>query len=527
MLRVEGAGVLAVNGIFAPDGHANGKQRWRHSSVDVWLRVGSDGRWCIVNNPNGEAFGGRAKEYYYNTGSDSACWEKRQFALDQDGREPLPTVSVVVEESSSIPWPLSKMRRVLSTSASAPLGPAVILTTGGMNPVHLGHVQLLHQARFRLEREGYVVTGMWLSPSHDRYLLPKAKSLGTIGLSAGFRLEVARQATEDDPLIAVGAWESQQPGQWPDFPIVTLELENELAKFDPRPVVFYACGTDHAQKCSLYHGMSLGTVGIVVVPRSGDIAQQENPERRVFVAEPAAGEVASFSSTRVRAAIAANDYDSVAQCMSGKAAALLLRPSLETYSAFASDFAQLGVSMPTPRRRQIYISLSSIFRMWNLHGEALLSKIPDDALFFFGSKRSWVFPADQAEDMESRKENANYTKPVYQQIRSLILQKELRNQVFFLKPPGFVYNGDLFHGDPAAFSRASEWLVQHLDPMTDKPFSPLLLNADWWKTVFIPANAAFERNVDCIIKNFQCGAHDYGPVKELLHQANPNLEPIM
>lgn len=85
------------------------------------------------------------------------------------------------------------------------------------------------------------VIGMWLSPSHDDYLLPKAKALGTIGLSAGFRLEVARQATADDPLIAVGAWESQQPGypsQWPDFPIVTLELENALAKFDPRPVVF-------------------------------------------------------------------------------------------------------------------------------------------------------------------------------------------------------------------------------------------------------------------------------------------------
>ena len=94
-----------------------------------------------------------------------------------------------------------------------------------MNPVHRGHVAMLHQAAARLELEGYAVLGGWLSPSHDAYLQPKARHLNTIGLSAAFRLEAARLTLSEDSLVEVGHWEASQPGHWPDFPVVCAALQ--------------------------------------------------------------------------------------------------------------------------------------------------------------------------------------------------------------------------------------------------------------------------------------------------------------
>ena len=193
------------------------------------------------------------------------------------------------------------------------------------------------------------MVGGWLSPSHDAYLQPKAAALGTIGLSAGFRLEVARRALADDTLIAAASWEADQ--EWfVDFDTVTDALRSTVADGPlmgdalgglPTPSVFYCCGTDHAERCGLYQGMN-----VVVVPRAGEQAGAENPARSVFVAEPAAGELAAFSSTKVRAAIAAEDSEYVESALSAAAAAFLLRPSLEEYERFDEDYAQLGVARP-------------------------------------------------------------------------------------------------------------------------------------------------------------------------------------
>mmetsp|Transcript_63572 Transcript_63572/g.196879 ORF Transcript_63572/g.196879 Transcript_63572/m.196879 type:complete len:199 (+) Transcript_63572:70-666(+) len=189
----------------------------------------------------------------------------------------------------------------------------------------------------------------------------------------------------------------------------------------------------------------------------------------------------------------------------------------------ASDVAA-GAAEDTGCRRQIFISLSSLLHMWDREGDALLSRIPEDALLFFGSKRSWVFPETVAESEESRAENPKYTSEKYQKIRDFILQKEARNEVFFLKPPGFQYNGDLYHGDPEAFPSASAWIQLHEDPATGKPFLPLLLDPAWWKSSFKPESARYTRHVGTIVKNFLNGAHDYAPVMELLHQSNPTLD---
>jgi len=172
-----------------------------------------------------------------------------------------------------------------------------------------------------------------------------------------------------DPFVDVGSWESEYPGRWPDFPVVCKALQEELlqqpafaggadssaaqqtssgpdilsASRNPAcPKVFYVCGADHAQKCNLSFGMR-GGVGVVVVPRKssgGSVVQRmkENANKSVFVAQPASGEIAGFSSTEVRLAIKNKNEASLAQALSPEAVEYLLRPSAVDLLRFADDF---------------------------------------------------------------------------------------------------------------------------------------------------------------------------------------------
>ena len=162
---------------------------------------------------------------------------------------------------------------------------------------------MLHSAAERVRAAGYHVLGAHLSPSHDGYVQPKAASLGTPGLSAPLRLEIARRAAEDDPLVSVASWEASFPGAWPDFPVVCAALAQHLTQHSPPasapPTVFYVCGTDHATKCSLWAGRR--QYGVVVVPRDGDAVRRETAG--VLVAKPAEGATAGFSSSRLREAL--------------------------------------------------------------------------------------------------------------------------------------------------------------------------------------------------------------------------------
>jgi len=264
-------------------------------------------------------------------------------------------MAAVDPTDNSTDWPLAVLRRRLEQAGAreaAKNGFAVLVTTGAMNPPHRGHAQLLRQAAARVEAAGYGVAGAWLSPSHDGYVQPKATSLSTIGFSAPFRLEVARRLVASDPLLVVGAWEaSPARSNWPDFPVVTRALQRELEcllefkqlKGEHGHVqIFYCCGTDHAEKCGLYSGMGAESgVGVVVVPRTGESPRPERPDRLVLVAEPAAGEVAGFSSTKLRKALEKRDFKQVSAATSPEAAELLLQPTPEQLATFKEDYDKL------------------------------------------------------------------------------------------------------------------------------------------------------------------------------------------
>ncbi|CAK9040411.1 unnamed protein product [Durusdinium trenchii] len=263
------------------------------------------------------------------------------------------------DKSSEELWPVLKLQGKLEAlSKRSPALEerrlAVLLTTGAMNPLHRGHAQLIHQAVDRLHKEGYDVVGAWLSPSHDGYVQPKALKMGTIGLSALFRLEAARRAVLEDELLSIGSWEAKKPGRWPDYPEVAMALQRKLRKVEKAWnltqgfKVFYACGTDHATNQGLYRGFLTDRgFGVVIVPRLGEEAKKEQPERNVFVAERIDGEGAGYNSTMIRSALKIHRHSVVTKTLPNQAADFLLRPSSQDYSAFREDFEKLGLDYGT------------------------------------------------------------------------------------------------------------------------------------------------------------------------------------
>jgi len=341
------------------------------------------------------------------------------------------------------PWPLDKLNARLgalaaedATPPQPPKGFALVLGSGALDPPHHGHLDLLWQAAQRLEAVGYDVLGMWLCPERET-------STDSLCLSIAFRLEACRHIVAYDPLIAVGTWLSTQEGLGHGHMDMCRDLReyvcSRLGRDRGALSVFYACGADDAVQCNLCDGVDVaGGLGVVVVKPCFDEAQvqADDPTRLTFVAEATQ---AIASSEVVRKALL---LGRIGAAVPLHAAQFLSRPTKDELDTFASDYAQLGVI--AARGRDIYISLSSLLRSFDRQKLHLLEHLAPDALFFFGSKRSWVFPQSEEEQIESHRENPRYLREAYQPIRELILAKEALGQVFFLKPPGFIYNGDLF-----------------------------------------------------------------------------------
>ena len=86
-----------------------------------------------------------------------------------------------------------------------------------------------------------------------------------------------------------------------------------------------------------------------------------------------------------------------------------------------------GGSAPLPpRKRPIFISCSSLGRQWRQIPEAVLR----DALFFFGSKRKWLFPDGAAETREAQRQPGRYHL-LDRDFVALVRAKEARGEVHF------------------------------------------------------------------------------------------------
>ena len=168
---------------------------------------------------------------------------------------------------------------------------AVLLTTGSMNPVHKGHIDMLRQAKVELERGGGHVCAAFLSPSHDLYV--QSKQNGYNFVSATHRIAMANLAVQDYPWLHISSWESSQKGYWPDFPDVIEALKQNLVDRAITAHTFYVCGSDHARYC-------LDIDGLVVVGRTQDHGLDHAPHRHHYCIEAESNPYSACSSTTIR-----------------------------------------------------------------------------------------------------------------------------------------------------------------------------------------------------------------------------------
>lgn len=203
-------------------------------------------------------------------------------------------------------WPFEKLDAALATlGAEAPLNGVtvcVLLATGALNPVHRGHVSMLHKAaRCLREQYGLRAVGAFLSPSNDLYLAGK---FGKGNFIPGeVRAACVDAAVGGDDMVSTGRWEIAQCGHWPDFPDVAKNLNAALQERygkDHRVMLVYVSGEDHFSRCGLQHGMR-GGVGVCVVSRNGR-AGLTDVARKVF-AVTIVDETSDLSSTKVRQAL--------------------------------------------------------------------------------------------------------------------------------------------------------------------------------------------------------------------------------
>jgi hypothetical protein len=145
-----------------------------------------------------------------------------------------------------------------------------------------------------------------------------------------------------------------------------------------------------------------------------------------------------------------------------------------------------SMAMPTDdSTRRIFLSASFLSKQYRQIPDAVL----DSAMFFFGSRRSWMFPKTREEMIEARSQPAKYLE-VDEDCKSLILKKEAQGLVYWFLPS-------------KDYQGMSQLLEDTQDPTSEESSLPLLLDEEWWRTGFVPGDAKYTDKTEMIISNFK------------------------
>lgn len=161
----------------------------------------------------------------------------------------------------------------------------------------------------------------------------------------------------------------------------------------------------------------------------------------------------------------------------------------------------------TNEPRLVFISASFLVKFY--------TKIPpkqmEESIFFFGSKRSWVFPSNKQEEAESKMQPTDYMAfPIT--FRNLIKAKEQKGLVYWLKPD-------------CDFQKVSQFFQNIVDPVTQQNYKPLQLDNTWWTSTF--KQGKYTSHGKRVVSNYLQGEHDYTSIMELLYQSNPTMQPVL
>jgi len=170
--------------------------------------------------------------------------------------------------------------------------------------------------------------------------------------------------------------------------------------------------------------------------------------------------------------------------------------------------------------RTCFISCSQLARGYNLVPKAEM----DNALFLFGSKRSWVFPETPEEIEDAGCQPGNYNN-MNKKFKELIKKKDEQGLVFFLKPDDLVYSIAQDNGDPTAYHRASEWLKTVVDPTTGQNYPGLNLDLDYWKNEFAGGKYLHQVGGKFVADLIEQGSHGYSSIMQLIATSCPTIKP--
>ncbi len=118
---------------------------------------------------------------------------------------------------------------------------AVLFTTGGMAPIHNGHIAMMENARKQLEDKGFSVVAGYFCPGHDSYVSKKYN--GTAAISAADRCAMVELAVQDSDWLSCDPWAARYMPAEINF----TDIYRRFLKQYSGPVqIFYVHGSDNA-----------------------------------------------------------------------------------------------------------------------------------------------------------------------------------------------------------------------------------------------------------------------------------------
>ena len=140
--------------------------------------------------------------------------------------------------------------------------PVVLLTTGGFDPIHDGHLYMMDFAKKALEEKGYNVVGGYLSPSHESYVSTKPY----YKINVYERLDLCQECVKDSKWLMIDPFESIYVKTYINFTDIIQRLELYLSKHvNPNIQVAYVFGGDNAEFMYCFENKGIG----ICVEREG------------------------------------------------------------------------------------------------------------------------------------------------------------------------------------------------------------------------------------------------------------------
>lgn len=133
--------------------------------------------------------------------------------------------------------------------------PVVLLTTGGFDPIHDGHIYMMEFAKKTLEQNGYDVVGGYFSPSHQTYVSTKPYCK----TSSLERIDLCQEVIKDSSWLMIDPWEALYVKTYINFTDVIQRLELYLQKHvNSKIKVAYVFGGDNSEFMYCFEKQGIG-----------------------------------------------------------------------------------------------------------------------------------------------------------------------------------------------------------------------------------------------------------------------------